>query len=60
MKHIQPICFVSTVVGSAFYVLSLPVTAPLKKTKPVADTLVIRPAKATFTRPLGDLDAMAD
>jgi len=25
-----------------------------------ADTLVAKPAKATFTRPLGDMDALLD
>jgi len=57
---VRPICFASTVVSSAFFLISWPVTAALKKSKPVAETLVIRPAKATFTRPLGDMDAMAD
>ncbi len=57
---VRPICFASTVVGSALFVLSLPVTAPLKKTKSTADMLVVKPANATFKRPLGDMDAMAD
>ncbi len=57
---VRPIAFASTVVGSAFFVLSLPVTAPLKKTKPVAESLVIKPARATFQRPLGDMEALSD
>ncbi|HVV72311.1 MAG TPA: hypothetical protein VHI52_12570 [Verrucomicrobiae bacterium] len=57
---VRPICFASTVVSSAVFVLSWPVAAALKKTKPMAETLVVHPAKATFTRPLGDMDAMAD
>jgi hypothetical protein len=57
---VRPICFAATVVGSALFVISLPVAAIIKKTKPMADTFVVRPAKATFSRPLGDLDAMAD
>jgi hypothetical protein len=36
------------------------VTAINKAVKPTADRLVVRPAKATFQRPIGDLDAMAD
>jgi len=57
---VRPIAFVSTVVGSALFVVSLPVTAPLKKTKPVAEALVLKPVKATFQRPIGDMDALAD
>ena len=57
---VRPICFASTVVGTTFFLISLPVTAAIKQTKPVADSLVVRPAKATFKRPLGDIDAMAD
>ena len=57
---VRPLCLASTVVGGTLFLLSLPVTAILKKTKPVADALVVAPAKATFTRPLGDMDAMAD
>jgi len=57
---VRPICFVSTVLGSAFFVISLPVTAIAKKTKPAAQELVVAPMKKTFKRPLGDMDAMAD
>jgi hypothetical protein len=57
---VRPICFASTVVGSTLFVLGLPISAALKQTKPAADALVVRPAKATFKRPLGDIDAMAD
>jgi len=57
---VRPLCFTSTVVGSALFLISLPVAAPLKKAKPLADVFVVRPAKATFKRPLGDMEAMAD
>jgi hypothetical protein len=57
---VRPVCFTSTVVGSVLYVLSLPVTAPLKKAKPAREMLITKPAKATFKRPLGDMDAMSD
>lgn len=56
---VRPISAVSTLVGSTFFVIGLPVTALLKRTRPAADALVINPARATFKRPLGDLDAMA-
>lgn len=57
---VRPISFASMVVGSALFTLSLPVTAIAKKVKPAADALVLKPARATFKRPLGDMDAMAD
>ena len=57
---VRPLCFASTLVGGTLFLISLPITAIAKKTKPAADALVLAPAKATFTRPLGDMDAMAD
>ncbi|HEY5915122.1 MAG TPA: hypothetical protein VJA21_31400 [Verrucomicrobiae bacterium] len=57
---VRPISFASVVVGGALFTLSLPVTAITKKVKPTAKALILRPAKATFKRPLGDMDAMAD
>ena len=44
--------------GSAIFVVALPVAAISKSVKKTADTLVAKPAKATFTRPLGDMDAL--
>jgi hypothetical protein len=57
---VRPICFASTVVGTTFFVLALPVTTLLKRNHPAVEALVIHPAKATFTRPLGNMDALAD
>jgi len=57
---VRPLSFASTAIGSAFFVISLPVTALMKKNKPAARALVTHPAWATFQRPLGDMDAMAD
>ena len=57
---VRPIAFAATVVGTALFAVSLPVTAPLKKSKPVAEALVHKPVKATFQRPLGDMDALSD
>jgi hypothetical protein len=31
-----------------------------KSVKKTADTLIAKPAKATFTRPIGDMDALLD
>jgi hypothetical protein len=57
---VRPISFASTVIGSAFFVIGLPVTSLMKKNKPAARALVTYPAWSTFQRPLGDMDAMAD
>jgi hypothetical protein len=57
---IRPACLVATVLGSAFFVVSLPVAAISKSVKQTADTLVVKPANATFTRPLGNMDALLD
>ncbi len=57
---VRPLGLASTVIGAVLFTVSLPVSAPLKKTKSTADLLVVKPAQATFTRPLGDMDAMAD
>jgi hypothetical protein len=57
---IRPACLVATVLGSAVFVVALPVATISKSVKKTADTLVIKPANATFTRPLGDMDALLD
>ena len=57
---VRPACLVATVVGSAVFVVALPAALISKSVKKTADTLVVKPAKATFTRPLGDMDALTD
>ena len=57
---VRPACFVATIVGSAFFVVSLPIAVASKSVHQTADALVVGPAKATFTRPLGDLEALVD
>lgn len=57
---VRPLGVASTAIGAVLFTLSLPVSAPLKKTKCTANLLVVKPAQATFKRPLGDMDAMAD
>jgi hypothetical protein len=56
----RPLCLAATAVGSVFFVLSLPIALPTKSVKRSADALVVAPAKATFTRPLGDFDALKE
>ncbi len=55
---VRPACLVATAVGSVFFVVSLPFAAASKSVKKTAKTLVVKPAKATFTRPVGDMDAL--
>ena len=57
---VRPGCFLATVIGSAFFVVSLPVAAVSRSIPQTADTLVVKPAKATFTRPVGDLEDLED
>ena len=57
---VRPMCFVATIVGSVFFVISLPVAATSGSVHRAADALVVSPAHATFTRPLGDLDDLTD
>ena len=57
---VRPGCLLATVIGSAFFVVSLPAAAISKSIHKTADTLVIKPAKATFSRPVGDLEALED
>ena len=55
---VRPACFVMTVIGSVLFVVALPVAAISRSIKPTAHALVVRPARATFTRPLGDMTAL--
>jgi hypothetical protein len=57
---VRPACLVATVVGSAVFLVALPVAAISKSVKKTADALVVKPANATFTRPMGDMDALKD
>ena len=57
---VRPVCLVATVIGSAVFVVALPWAAASGSIKKAAHALVVRPAAATFTRPLGDMDALMD
>lgn len=50
----RPVSFAMTVVGSVLFVVSFPIAATSKCVDKAAQTLVVAPAKDTFTRPLGD------
>lgn len=51
---VRPGCLLATAIGSVFFVVALPVAATSGSIKKTADTLVVHPAQATFTRPVGD------
>jgi len=53
---VRPGCFVATVLGSAVFIVALPWAAISGSVKQNADALVVRPAKMTFIRPVGDLE----
>ncbi len=52
---VRPVCFVATILGSALFIVALPVAAITKSTRQTGDALVGAPARATFKRPLGDM-----
>lgn len=56
---VRPFCLVSTIIGSAFFVISLPVAATSKSVRATANALVVKPAAATFTRPLGEFEDLS-
>ena len=52
---IRPLGFMRTVLGVATYVISLPVTAPLRKTDEAKEFLITSPYNYYFKRPLGEM-----
>ena len=57
---VRPLCLAVTLFGAAFFVASLPISAITRSVTRSSEALVAKPAKATFTRPLGDFDALSD
>lgn len=55
---VRPGCFLATVVGSVFFVVALPFAAASGSVHETANTLVLVPAHATFTRPVGDFTTL--
>jgi hypothetical protein len=49
---------VATLLGTAVFIVALPVAAISGSIKQTADTLVVTPAQATFTRPIGDFSTL--
>lgn len=57
---VRPSFFIVTVLGATAYVVSLPITACNGTSSKAGHTLVVLPARATFTRDLGDLEGVVD
>ena len=51
---VRPVGIVALVAGSVLFVISLPFSALGGNVKVAARSLVVNPAKFTFTRPLGE------
>ncbi len=54
----RPVGLVSTVVGTALFIVALPFTIPSSSVAPVARALVAAPFKFTFKRPVGDFSSL--
>jgi len=52
---VRPFMLVSTIVGAATFVVTLPFSALGGNIGEAGNTLVVEPAKYTFLRPLGEL-----
>jgi hypothetical protein len=57
---VRPGCFLATVMGSIVFVVALPIAAVSGSIKSTANTLVLTPAQATFTRPIGDFSTIQE
>ena len=56
----RPAGLAATLIGSAFFVVVLPFAAMSKSVDKAAEHLVMKPAKMTFTRPIGDFDDLRE
>ena len=52
---LRPLGLVATVLGTAFFLVTLPITAGVGNTEVAGEKLVKEPGKFTFQRPLGKL-----
>jgi len=56
---VRPFCLAGTIIGSTFFVISLPWAAASKSVHQARRALIVKPWNATFNRALGDFDAMS-
>jgi hypothetical protein len=57
---VRPLCLAATMIGTELFVVSRPISITTKSTDQTAYKLVSEPARATFTRHLGDMSILAD
>lgn len=58
LVFVRPLCLLSTVVGTAVYLVSLPLSSAGGNAEQCYRRLVAEPARFTFQRPMGDLDGI--
>jgi hypothetical protein len=51
---VRPVCFIATAACAAVWLVTLPIQGVSKSVKSTAHTMLVIPARATFTRPVGD------
>jgi hypothetical protein len=57
---VRPLGFVATILGSALFVVSLPIAAVSDSVSDTAEALVLTPGRMTFTRPVGELSTLTN
>lgn len=57
---VRPFSFVATIIGSALFVVSLPIAAISDSVSDTAEALVLTPGRMTFTRPVGELSTIVN
>ena len=57
---VRPVCLAATVIGAALFLISLPIALATHGTDETAEKLVAVPARATFTRRLGDMTSLTN
>ena len=57
---IRPVALVGTVLGTVLFVVALPFSIPSGSVNMTAKKLIVAPFKFTFTRPLGEFDAVSE
>jgi hypothetical protein len=56
----RPISFLATIGGSVLFLVSLPIAATSHSVDKTLQTMIVAPAKDTFTRPVGDFEGFLD
>lgn len=57
---VRPLCLAATVIGATLFLVSLPISVASNSTSETGRKLVGLPARATFTRRLGDMTSLAN